>query len=154
MFREMRKKNRQVTNEEAIDILKNGSNGVLSVYGDNGYPYGVPVSYSYDDGKIYFHGFITGHKLDGIKTNEKVCFTIVTKDEVQAKDFATNYESVIVFGKAKIINDKDAKIPPKMKIAEKYSKGYEKEAMEYIEASMKGFCIVEITIDHITGKRR
>ena len=154
MFREMRKKERQMTEEEATKALEKGSNGVLSVIGDDGHPYGVPLSYSYKEGKIYFHCAITGHKLDAIKNDERVSFTVVTKDDVVAENFTTNFESVIAFGRAKIIKDEGKIVPAKMHIADKYSKGYEKEAMDHIRSAMGRFYIVEIEIDHMTGKKR
>ncbi len=55
MFREMRRNSQQLPQEEVLKILEEGSFGVLALLGDQGYPYGVPVSFVYQDEKIYFH---------------------------------------------------------------------------------------------------
>lgn len=89
MFREMRRKAQQLTNEECIEILKNATSGVLGVFGDDGYPYTVPVSHVFEDGKICFHCAKTGHKIDSIRRNEKVSFTVIAQDEVMPKERTT-----------------------------------------------------------------
>ena len=65
--------------DETVAILSSGTYGVLSVIGDNGYPYGVPVNYVYRDGHIYLHAALSGHKVDAMRKNDKVSFTIVAK---------------------------------------------------------------------------
>ena len=68
MFRELTRKKQKLSLEECKSILKMEKRGVLSVYGDNGYPYGMPMNHFYDerDGKIYFHGAKEGHKIDAL----------------------------------------------------------------------------------------
>ena len=109
MFREMRRTDKQKTQEEAKAILKACSNGILAVHGDDGYPYGVPVSYTYDDDKIYIHCATVGHKLDAIKNDPKVSFTVVAADNVTPEKFTTIYSSVICFGKARIYEAREEK---------------------------------------------
>ncbi len=82
MFRELRRKNQQLSETEARSILKNGTYGVLSVQGDDGYPYGVPMNYVYGDDAIYFHCAKEGHKLEGFQRSDKVSFCVVGEDEV------------------------------------------------------------------------
>ena len=89
MFREMRRKRQQMSLAETIEILEKGSFGVLSVYGDDDYPYGVPISYVYDDGKIYLHCAKTGHKIDGIIKNPKVSFCVTAQDLVVPEEYRT-----------------------------------------------------------------
>ena len=55
VFREMRRKKQELSQKEVEGILHKGTSGVLALLGDNDYPYAVPISYVYDDGKIYFH---------------------------------------------------------------------------------------------------
>ena len=100
MFRDMRRTKQLLPAEEAEDILRQASAGVLAVSGDNGYPYAVPLSYAYADDKLYFHLATSGHKLDGIRRNEKVSFCVIAQDEVVPERFATDYRSVIAFGRA------------------------------------------------------
>ena len=78
-FRAMRRMRQELPKDETVAILSSGTYGVLSVIGDNGYPYGVPVNYVYRDGHIYLHAALSGHKVDAMRKNDKVSFTIVAK---------------------------------------------------------------------------
>ena len=109
MFREMRRKNQELSHEDTIQVLKRGTNGVLAVIGDEGYPYGVPLSYVYVDGKIYFHCGLSGHKADAIRSNDKVCFTVIDQDKIVAEELTSYFRSVIVFGRAVILADPEEK---------------------------------------------
>src|SRR5471030_1179003 len=100
MFKEMRKKDREIFNEDIEEILNQVEYGFLSTIGDDGYPYAVPLSYIYYDKCIYFHGAKEGNKLQNIEKNNKVSFCIVTDTEVLQSKFTTNYKSVIAFGLA------------------------------------------------------
>ena len=82
MFREMRRNKQILSNEESINILKNGKSGVLALLGDEDYPYAVPISYVYDNSKIYFHSAKTGHKTDAIKKYSKASFCVIDQDNV------------------------------------------------------------------------
>ena len=66
-FREMRRKRQQLAEEESIAILEKATAGTLALLGDNDYPYAVPISYVYHDGKLYFHSALAGHKVDAIR---------------------------------------------------------------------------------------
>lgn len=103
MFREMRRKRQLLPAEDSIAILKKITSGILALHGDDGYPYAVPVSYVYADGRIYFHTAMNGHKVDSIVRNDKVSFCVVEQDEVKPAEFTTYFRSVIVFGKARIL---------------------------------------------------
>ena len=76
IFREMRQKKQELSRQEIADILHKGTSGVLALLGDNDYPYAVPISYVYDDGKIYFHSAKSGHKIDAIQRTEKASFCV------------------------------------------------------------------------------
>ena len=82
MFREMRRSKQQLSQEETEAVLTRGTSGVLSVLGDGGYPYGVPLSYVYHDGKLYFHWALSGHKLDAVRACPKASFCVVDRDQV------------------------------------------------------------------------
>ena len=151
MFREMRRKRQLLPTEESVAILARMTNGTLALHGDGGYPYAVPVSYVYADGKIYFHSAMKGHKVDAILRNNKVSFCVVEKDDIRPSEFTTYFRSVIVFGKARILTDEPEKRVALGLLADKYSHG---EAGMEAEIA-KGFdhlLMVEITIEHITGK--
>ena len=152
MFREMRRKDKMKTYEEAVQILGECTNGVLSVIGDGGYPYGVPVSYIYHDGKIYFHCAGEGHKLDAIKADSRVSFTVVGADEIAPEKFTTMYKSVIAFGRASVIETDEEKMAALNLIREKYSGNFPKEGAAYIEKFWDKTTVVVIEIEHMTGK--
>lgn len=152
MFKEMRRKDKLKTQEETIAILQECTNGVLSLADTEGYPYGVPISYVYDDGKIYFHCYTEGLKLDAIKANPKVSFCVVGADNVAAEKFTTVYKSVVCFGEAKIIDDDARKQEILEIILKKYSADFMEGGMKYIKAKWDECLCVEITIDHMTGK--
>lgn len=153
MFREMRKKDREVFGEDIEIILTNGEYGVLATVGENGYPYTVPLSYVYQDNSIYFHCAKEGHKLDNIEKNHKVSFCVVTDTEVLPGKFSTNYKSIIAFGEAKELTGV-LKRDILFKFIEKYSQSFIEEGKRYIERAQDSAKIVEIKIEHITGKSR
>ena len=107
MFREMRRKNQLLTDEECIEILNSSTSGTLALLGDNDYPYSVPISYVYNDGKLYFHSALTGHKIDAINMHSKASFCVIAQDKVVPEKYTTYFRSVIAFGKICVI-DNDA----------------------------------------------
>lgn len=153
MFREMRRKDRELKNDEVIEILKNNTYGILSTVSENGYPYGVPISYIFFNNSIYFHGAIEGHKLDNILSNNKVSFCVVGQTCILPDKFSTKYESVIVFGRAIEVFD-DEKNMALLEILNKYSPDYIEQGKEYIEKASKGTKVTKISIEHISGKAK
>jgi nitroimidazol reductase NimA-like FMN-containing flavoprotein (pyridoxamine 5'-phosphate oxidase superfamily) len=152
MFRDMRR-NKQLLAEEATEeILNRGLSGVLAVSGDEGYPYAVPLSYVYERGKIYFHVANSGHKLDGIRSNDKVSFCVIDQDQVVPEAFATLYRSAIVFGRARIVEDDTLKRHALELLVQKYSPGYQEEGAAEIRKDWKAVTVVEIAVEHMTGK--
>ena len=105
MFREMRRSRQQLTLEAAEAVLSRGTSGVLSVLGDEGYPYGVPLSYVYHDGKLYFHWARSGHKLDAVRACPKASFCVVDQDQVVSREYTTYFRSAIAFGTVRIVED-------------------------------------------------
>lgn len=152
MFREMRRKKQLLSAQEADEILRSGLNGVLAVSGDDGYPYAIPLSYAYEDGKLYFHWATSGHKLDGIRQNDKVSFCVIGQDEIVPERFATNYRSAIVFGRARLVTDDEMKRHALQLLVQKYSPGYEREGEAEIAKDWKAVAVVEVTIEYVTGK--
>lgn len=151
MFREMRRKKQLLSAEESSEILNNGTSGTLAVYGDDGYPYAVPLSYVYHNSKLYFHIAKEGHKLDAIKNCEKVSFCVIAKDDIVPHKFTTYFKSVIVFGTARIIEDVDEKMRAITLLGEKYSPDVP-GLSEEIEQSFNRMHMIELNIEHMTGK--
>jgi len=125
---------------------------VLAVTGDNDYPYAVPLSYAYKDGKLFFHIAKEGHKLDSIAKNNKVSFCVIQMDQVIQNTFTTHFRSAIVFGRARILTEDSEKRYALECLVEKYSPDYIAEGQSVIERSWNRLYAVEVQIEHITGK--
>lgn len=153
MFREIRRKDRIAEKTDIERLLVNGEYGFLSTIGPEGYPYVIPLSFAYANHSIYFHCAVEGHKLDNIAFNNKVSFCVVGETRVLPEQFATEYESVVLFGKASLIEGDEKKVALEALIC-KYSGGFEREGMEYINKAIGKTKVVKIEIERITGKRR
>ncbi len=152
MFREIRLKDRVVNDKKAIEILKRGSFGILSTIGEDGYPYGVPLNYTYFDNCICFHCAKEGHKLENIDFTEKVSFCVVTKSDVLGNEFDTDYESVIAFGKAAEVTDDSEKKEMLLSVLNKYAADYLKAGNNYIKKYWDETKVIKIKIEHLSGK--
>ncbi len=152
MFRKMRRKKQLLSEAETIEILRSCTAGVLAVTGDNDYPYAVPLSYAYKDGKLFFHFAKEGHKIDGIEKNNKVSFCVIKTDDVMQKTFTTHFRSVIVFGRARILTEDSEKKHALECLVEKYSPDYITEGQTEIERDWKRVNAAELEIEHMTGK--
>lgn len=154
MFREMRRNKQILSNEESINILKNGKSGVLALLGDEDYPYAVPISYAYDNSKIYFHSAKTGHKTDAIKKYSKASFCVIDQDNIIPEKYTTYYRSVIAFGKVRIIEDEKEVRESIEKLAIKYHpEDSEVNRNKEICRSWNSFSMIEFSIEHMTGKK-
>ena len=151
MFRNMRRKNRQLSDSECIEILENEPRGVLAVLGDYDYPYTVPMSHVYVDGKIYFHGAKTGHKNDAVKNHEKVSYCVIDKGVKAEDSWWYTFRSVVVFGKIRILTDRNDKIEKLTHLGDKFFPTHE-ETVNEINKLLDKTEVFEITIDHMTGK--
>ncbi len=152
MFREIKLKDRIVNKERVIEIMKKGLFGVLSTIGKDGYPYGVPLNYTFLNNCICFHCAQEGHKLDNIDFNNKVSFCVVTKSDVLANEFDTDYESAIAFGKATVITDNSDKKDILLSVLNKYSADYLKAGNSYMKKYWDKTKVIKIQIDHLSGK--
>ncbi len=152
MFPQMRRKNQLLSQEEAAAVLERGTSGVLALCGADGFPYAVPLSYVYEGSKLYFHCAKTGHKLDMIRENEKVSFCVIDQDQIVPEKYTTYFRSVIVFGRARVLEDTGEKRSALEKLAAKYSPDQEEGRMKEIDSLFEQVCMVEISIDQMTGK--
>ena len=152
MFREMRRKKQLLSEAETIEILQSCTSGVLAVTGDEDYPYAVPLSFAYKDGKLFFHFAKAGHKMDSIVRNNKVSFCVIQTDRVIQKTFTTHFRSAIVFGRARIITEDSEKKYALECLVEKYSPDYITEGQAEIERDWNRVCVAEVQIEHMSGK--
>lgn len=145
----MRRIDKQLSKTDTLSLLHRGREGVLGTLSSNGYPYTVVLNYVYYNDKIYFHCAKEGLKIDNINKHEKVSFTVYDNVEVVGEKLNTKYQSLILFGKAKVIN---AKRDILMELIKKYSNIKEERANRMISKEIDDTAIIEIKIDHITGK--
>lgn len=151
---QMRRKDRELTGEEARNIVENGIYGILSTIGEDGYPYGVPVNYVYDRDKeaIYIHGTReVSHRGANIAFSSKACFTVINRAEILADKFTTRYQSAIMFGEIHAIQDNRKVLEA---FIEKYSHDFKEEGIAYVERAHAQTSVYEFTIESITGKAR
>ena len=153
MFRPMRRKNRELSTEAAEQLLEQSRRGVLAVHGEDGYPYAVPVNYFYDREaqKIYFHGARAGHKIDALKANDKVCFTVYGNESIKKEAWAPFVQSTVVFGRCHLLESGPEAMEHLRQMARKY---YPEEGLveQEIEAAGKAVQMFAISIEHLTGK--
>jgi nitroimidazol reductase NimA-like FMN-containing flavoprotein (pyridoxamine 5'-phosphate oxidase superfamily) len=149
----MRRFKQQVSEAECIRILQEEKRGVLSVLGEDGYPYGIPMNHWYnpEDGKIYFHGAKTGHKIDAIARCDKVSFCVWDVGYRKEGEWALNVTSVIVFGRIRLVADEEKAKLIGANLCRKFTDDEEYIRHEIQSAISRVQCL-ELTIDHMTGK--
>lgn len=150
MLPEMRRKAQQLPQAEAEEILRAGSSGVLALAGEEGYPYALPISYVYHGGRLYFHCAPAGHKLNAIARCPKASFCVIAQDDVVPALYTTRYRSVIAFGTIRQLEDEQAIIAALDVLGRKYAPDLDPSAE--IAGSLHRVCVLEMTIDHLTGK--
>ena len=152
MFREMRRGRQQLAQDECEEILARATSGVLSVLGDDGYPYGVPLSHVFADGTVYLHCALEGHKVDALRAEPKCCFTVVERDDVVEEEYTTRYRSVVAFGHARFLAG-DEKRAAALLLANRLSPSMAEGNPEHVEAGLARMEMVAIDVDHLTGKQ-
>ena len=153
MFRPMRRFKQQISEAECIRILKEQPRGVLSLIGDDGYPYGIPLDHWYceDDGKLYFHGAKEGHKIDAIASCDKVSYCVMDEGFRKEGEWALNINSVIVFGRISLVTDLEKAKLICTNITRKFTDDEAYLAHELEHAFTRVQCL-ELTPEHMTGK--
>ncbi len=153
MFRKMRRFKQELSKQECIEILKSEPRGVLSVLGEDGYPYGMPVNHWYNekDGKIYFHGAKSGHKIDAIKNYDKVSFCVFDKGYRKENEWALNIKSVIVFGRIKVVEEQSKVVEICTNLCKKFTDDKDYLEHELIYSGPAVLCL-ELEPEHISGK--
>ena len=149
----MRRFKQQLAENATLEMLRNSTSGVLSLCGNDMVPYGVPLSHVYDNGKLYFHSALAGHKVDLIRQNENASFTIIAKDEIHPERYTTYFQSVIVFGKVRIIEDEYRK-KEILKILGRRCTPTDPEGLsKEIQNGINKCMVLEMSIEKLTGKQ-
>ena len=153
MFREMLRFKQQITQEECVEILKREPRGVLSVLGDDGYPYGMPINHYYceEDGRLYFHSGMRGHKIDAIRRCDKASFCVYDEGFCREGEWALNIRSVIVFGRIEIIEDRERVYEISRLLSYKFTDDEDYIEREIRHAGPRTFMFALVP-EHMTGK--
>ena len=153
-FRPLRRSSLSLCEDGILKILNECDYGVLSLLGDGGYPYAVPVNYVFDGKAVYVHSAAEGHKSDALAKNRLVSFTVVARHRVIPEKFATSYSSVIVFGETEFVTDKRAKAEALRALVRKYSpEAAEDKVAAEIDSFIDKTAVIKIVPHRISGKR-
>ena len=153
MFRDMRRKKQQLSEDECLAILDAATSGVLAVLGDDGYPYGVPLSFARVGRQLVFHSAAQGHKIDAVKAHPQASFTVVAQDDVVPSEYNTHFRSVIAFGQVRIVEDRDEKLALLRALGERYWPGHDAELEAEIAPRFDRMHVLAFDIEHLTGKQ-
>ena len=151
MFRDLTRKKQALSIEECKEILKQEVRGVLAVNCDDGYPYALPINFHFDEtnNKIYFHSGKYGHKIDAIKSSDKVSFCVYDKGYHKDGHWSLNVKSVVIFGRINVVDDWTDEFM--IKFCKRFTND-----MEYINNEIKNFksntAVLCLDIEHMTGK--
>lgn len=153
MFRELARKNKQLPMEDCIQVLKSETRGVLSVLGDDDYPYGMPMNHWYneEDGRIYFHCGHGGHRLEALQKHDKVSFCTYDKGSSNGNDWALTVKSVIVFGRIEVVDDRGAILDIATKLSHKFTQD-EAYIEREIRAAAHKTLLLRLSPEQICGK--
>ena len=126
---------------------------MLSVLGDDGYPYGVPLSFARAGSTLVFHSAATGHKIDAVKAHPKASFTVIAQDEVVPSEYNTHFRSVIAFGRVRVVQDHDEKLSLLQDLGNRYWPAHDAELEAEIAPRFDRMHVLALEIEHLTGKQ-
>ncbi len=151
----VRRQDRLLDEESAISLLKSGEYGVLSMQGETGGGYGIPINFVWDGkSSIYFHCAREGRKLKIIGLCDKVSFCVVGITNVVSEKFSTEYESIVLSGNVSIVSDNEERMEALMLLVKKYSPGLEEKGEEYAEGSFERTEVIRMDITEWSGKTK
>jgi len=138
---------------DCVQVLKKETRGVLSVLGDGGYPYGMPMNHWYEeeDGCVYFHGGNIGHRLEALKKDCKVSFCVYDQGYRKEGEWALNVKSVIIFGRIELIEDQETIKAITRKLSYKFTQD-EAYIEDEIEKHAHRTVLMKLLPEHICGK--
>ena len=148
----MRRKRQQLSDEESYAILQKATSGTLALLGDGGYPYAVPISYVFCEGKLYFHSALSGHKVDAIRGCDRASFCVVAQDDVKPALYTTFFRSVIAFGRIHIVDDEAEKLAAARLLGNRYNPHQDEALQKELENGLARMLVIRLDIEHLTGK--
>jgi nitroimidazol reductase NimA-like FMN-containing flavoprotein (pyridoxamine 5'-phosphate oxidase superfamily) len=154
MSHEIRRKDRALQEEEAYAILREGGDGVLATIGEDGYPYAVPLNHALEDGVLYLHSAMSGHKLENLAFCDLVSYCVVVGREVVPAELSTNYRSAVVFGRATLVEEPGEKRRGLMALLHRFAPEHMENGLKELERDFQRTAVVRLDIQRITGKAR
>ena len=152
MFRPMRRSAQKLPDSETEAILKTATSGVLALSGDDGYPYAVPMSFVYSEGRIYFHSAVEGHKIDAVKRCDKASFCVISEDNIIPERYTTAFRSVIAFGRIRLADGAEV-IDALRLLGRKYAPDDSLENCDKeINSSLSHVAVLVMDVENVTGK--
>ena len=151
MFRPVKREKQSLSPEEIEALLKRNNWGVLSLYGREGYPYGVPVNYAYVDGAIVFHSGKSGHKWEAIEADNKASFTVVDASDIVEEEYTTAYRSAILFGSLERLEG-EARLRAFRQMTDALAPHVSREVNEKTVNHCEGAEVFKLVVRHFSGK--
>ena len=152
MFRPMRRIKQQLSEEKSLEVLKKAKRGVLSVIGDDGWPYGIYLNPHFENGRIYFHGAKAGHKIDALKKESRASFTVIDDGVKDEGGWAYTFKSVVVFGRVEFVEDQNEAVEICRRLARRFNPS-EADIEDEIRRAAAHVQVFALIPEHITGKR-
>ena len=152
-FRQVARTRQALDNHACKELLKHTKRGVLSVIGDFGYPYGMPLNHYYDeeDQTLYFHSGLKGHRNDALRANPKASFCAMDEGYYKEGDWALTFNCVIVFGTVFTVEESEKRLDIIRKLSAKFTSD-----TDYVEDEIrrldKATLVYGLKIQHMTGK--
>ena len=153
MFRDIQRVRQKLDREECLSVLKEAKRGVLSVIGDDGWPYGLPINHYYDEetGKLYFHSGKTGHKIDALRACEKASFCVMDEGKRMEGEWWLTFRSVVVFGRVSFVEDYGEAIDVSRKLSYRFTDDAAYIEREIVQSG-PAVLVFSLTPEHMTGK--
>jgi nitroimidazol reductase NimA-like FMN-containing flavoprotein (pyridoxamine 5'-phosphate oxidase superfamily) len=150
----IRRKDRELSEAEALGLLQEAEWGVLATVDEAGWPYAVPVNHAVVDGDLIIHCATAGHKLANLAFNPKVSYCAVTQAETLPLELATRYASVILFGRAELLTDAGEKRATLRALGLRFASEHADLVEREIEQDLSRTAVLRIRIERATGKAR
>ena len=148
----MRRRDRALSESEALEILARAEYGVLACVGEDGWPYAVPVNHVLSGDSIYIHGALEGHKLLNLAHESRVSYCVVANAQVLPERLSTLYESAIAFGQASLVQDEAERRSALRELARRFAPGHASTSEQAIQQHIEHTTVLRIHIQRITGK--
>ena len=151
---EMRRKDRQMPEEFAWDVVDQCEYAFLSMTAEDGTPYGLPITIAREGRNVYFHSAMEGRKVRCLQANPRVCLTCVGDTEIQQDRFTTLYQCAVAFGTAAEVTEEAEKIEALRLLCQRHTPDNMAGFDDAIRRSLVRTGVWRITVEEISGKAK